>query len=111
MGPFESASTGTYARWAAVTEPPSAAQFERGLHLSKPPRNVIAHRSDTVGWKIGVLRGRVSKSPKCARDKPLAGMYKVKYPDRRHFETHALLSTNYGVNSRWVLLERPGTAR
>ena len=111
IGPFESPISGTYARWVAATEPPSPAQFDRGLHLSKPPRNVIAHRSDTVGWKIGVLRGRVSKSPKCARDKPLAGLYKVKYPDRLHFEMHALLPTNYGVDSRWVLLEKPGTVR
>ena len=111
IGPFESPISGTYARWVAVTEPPSAAQFDRGLHLSKPLRNVIAHRDDTVGWRIGVLRGRVSKSPKCARDKPFAGMYTVKYPDRQHFEMHALLPTKFGVDSRWVLLEKPGTVR
>ena len=111
IGPFEPPVSGTYARWVAVAEPPSAAQFERGLHLSKPPRNVIAHRSDAAGWNIGLLRGRVKKAPKCARDKPIAGMYKVKYPDRRHLETHALLPTNYGVDARWVLLKKPGTVR
>ena len=47
----------------------------------------------------------------CQRQASLAGLYKVKYPDRLHFEMHALLPTNYGADSRWVLLEKPGTVR
>jgi hypothetical protein len=109
IGTFKSPNSGTYAQWVAVTEPPPAAQFKRGLHLSKQPRrNVVAHRSDTLGWRIGVLTGRVSKKPRSPKDKPIAGLYKVVYPDMPALETHDLLPTSYGVNSRWVFLQQPG---
>ena len=109
IGTFKSPNSGTYAQWVAVTEPPPAAQFKRGLHLSKQPRrNVVAHRSDTLGWRIGVLTGRVSKKPRSPKDKPIAGLYKVVYPDMPALETYDLLPTSYGVNSRWVFLQQPG---
>ena len=113
VGQFQSPTEGTYAGWLPVTEPPGPAEFRAGLHVSKkkPKRDIVAHRCTNLGWKIGKLKGRVSKAPRLRKEKAAAEMYKVQYPDASDCEFHTLAAADYGVNAGncWVFL-RPPTA-